>query len=161
MSHVCTMELYKKRTDPRLEKYALANGGAPCTEIGYTWHQPVEPNPVSIEVAGFRTYRVNNKYSVLYLPTVVGSYDTRADCVKGFELKVDLQSFRPNEGQCIIMPTQGYTAKGLTDKCACLGCIRKIISCAEKEERDAITEVLQQLSRPIRYRSITDKSSQL
>ena len=151
------MEIYKISADPRLEKYGQNNIGAAGYQIGYRWHEPVETNPATIEVSALSTYRVNNEYSVLYLPTVVGSYDPRADYVKGFELKIEAKPFSVRDGQCIVMPTQGESSKGLTSKCVCLGCIRKVISSTRKKTNDTIGEVLKELSMPVRYRSITDK----
>ena len=157
MSQVNTMEIYKRNADPRLEKYGHASVGASGYEIRYQWHAPVETIPTTIEVANLSTYRINNEYSVLYLPTIEGSYDTRTDHVKGFELKIQAQPFSPSDGQCIVMPTQGHTSKGLTNKCVCLGCIRKVVSRTGRDTKETIREVLRELSTPVRYRSITDK----
>jgi len=155
------MEIYKISADPRLEKYGQTNIGAAGYEIGYQWHQPVEAYPAAypatVEVRALSTYRINNEYSVLYLPTVEGSYDPRADHVKGFELKIEAKPFSIRDGQCIVMPTQGESSKGLTSKCVCLGCIRKVISSTRRKTNDIIGEVLRELSTPVRYRSVTDK----
>ena len=151
------MEIYKRRIDPRLEKYGLANVGASGYDIGYHWHEPAETVSSTIEVATLSTYRVNNEYSVLYLPTVKGTYDIRTEHVKGFELKIEAQPFNVSDGQCIVMPTQGDSSKGLTDKCVCLRCIREVIRGTRRNTKDPISEVLRELSKPIRYRSITDK----
>ena len=151
------MEIPTRRTDPRLEKYGLVDTGAYGNEVRYQWHVPEEIIPATIEIANFNSYRVNNEYSVLYLPTTEGSYDARNEHVKGFELKIQAQPFSDSDGQCIIMPTQGLTSKGLTNKCVCLRCIRKVICDAKKKTENVITEVLRELSKPVRYKSITDK----
>ena len=151
------MEIPKRRTDPRLDKYGLASIGASGNEVRYQWHVPEETIPATIEIANFNTYRVNNEYSVLYLPTTEGSYDARNEHVKGFELKIQAQPFNYSDGQCIIMPTQGLSSKGLTNKCVCLGCIRKVLCGARRKTEDTIKEVLRELSKPVRYRSITDQ----
>ena len=151
------MEIPNRRTDPWLERYGLECVGASGNGVRYQLHEHGETIPATIEIANFNTYRVNNEYSVLYVPTTEGSYDARNEQVKGFELRIQAHPFSYGDGQCIIMPTQGFSSNGLTDKCVCLGCLRKALCDAKKKTENVVTEVLKELSKPVRYKSITDK----
>ena len=93
-----------------------------------------EPQAVVAEATCFRTYRLNDQISVIYVPTA-RCRRSILDLALGRSFQVQLECFPVGNQskECLVIPVGESSLTSLTGRCACIKCLKQSIIEAERE----------------------------
>ena len=123
-----------------------------------SWLADVELHTASfvVETPVLQYIHVSKDYSVVYIPVKTKTIDQCTEATdNSFGVEVKAYPIGNNQRKCITMPvmTEGVYGisemRGLTGKCVCLNCIQLAIRDAEKQKKEVISYVNNELGRPV------------
>ena len=101
--------------------------------------------PIVAGVPWIQTHSVNNELSVVYLATQTRSVLSGIYDEDTYGLNINCYPIKGHLKKCVTIPTKGSTLEGLTGKCVCVACVKKVAEDAEEEGKDIVRQVNQQL----------------
>ena len=129
----------------------------PAAEIT-RWMTDVELHTAAIvvETPALQYIHVSEDYSVIYIPVKAKTIDQSTEATDN-SIVVEIKAYPicNNQRKCITMPVMidgmyGMSEmRGLTGKCVCLNCIQLAIGDAERQKKEVISYVNNELGRPV------------
>lgn len=96
-----------------------------------------------------QTHSITRELSIIYLLTqkrnlLSGIYDEDT-----FDVDIRCHPLKEHTKRCMIVPIHGRKLRSLTDKCVCLGCLTIAARKAEKQRKDVVKYISEELLGPI------------